>query len=76
LGIANIIKAVDPATIIVGGRITQAWDLVYPEMMAALAVRAFFGKNGHTSILPTSLSVKSPLLGAAALSIEKFFSDY
>jgi predicted NBD/HSP70 family sugar kinase len=75
LGIANIIKAVDPATIIIGGRITQAWEIVYPEMKSVLTMRAFFGKNGHTSILPTSLSVKSPLLGAAALSIGKFFSD-
>ncbi len=76
LGIANIIKAVDPATVIIGGRITQAWDIVYPEIMAVLTMRAFFGKNGHTSILPTSLSAKSPLLGAAALSIKNFFANY
>ena len=76
LGIANIIKAVDPAAIILGGRITRAWDIIYPEIMTIVTRRAFFGKKGITSILPTSLPAKSPLLGAAALTIRKFFTDY
>lgn len=76
LGIANIVKSVDPAAVIIGGRITGAWDIVYPQMMGVLTMRAFFGKAGNTSILPTSLAAKSPLLGAAALSIRKFFADY
>jgi predicted NBD/HSP70 family sugar kinase len=76
LGIANIIKAVDPTTIILGGRITRAWDIIYPEIMSIVTRRAFFGKKGITSILPTSLPAKSPTLGAAALTIRKFFADY
>lgn len=76
LGIANIIKSVDPSAIIIGGRITRAWDIIYPEMQSVLTKRAFFWKKGTTSILPTSLSSKSPLLGAAALSIRKFFAEY
>lgn len=76
LGIANIIKSVDPSAIIIGGRVTRAWDIIYPEMQAVLTKRAFFWTKGTTSILPTSLSSKSPLLGAAALSIRKFFAEY
>ncbi len=76
LGIANIVKSVDPAAVIIGGRITGAWDIVYPQMMTVLSMRAFFGKTRNTSILPTSLAARSPLLGAAALSIRKFFADY
>jgi predicted NBD/HSP70 family sugar kinase len=76
LGIANIIKSVDPSAIIIGGRITRAWDLVYPEIQSVLTKRSFFGKTGATSILPTSLSSISPLLGAAALSIRRFFAEY
>jgi hypothetical protein len=48
---------------------------MYPEIMKTLNKRAFFGKQGETRILPASLPTP-PLLGAAALSIRKFFTDY
>jgi predicted NBD/HSP70 family sugar kinase len=76
IGIVNIIKSVDPATVIIGGRITRAWNIIYPEMMSVVTKRGFYGRNGTTSILPTSLAAKSPLLGAAALAIRTFFSDF
>jgi N-acetylglucosamine repressor len=75
LGVANIIKSVDPEAIIIGGKITQAWHIIYPEIMETLKKRAFFGKPRETSILPASLPTP-PLLGAAALAIRKFFTDY
>jgi len=31
LGISNIIKSVDPKAVVIGGRITQMWDVIYPE---------------------------------------------
>jgi predicted NBD/HSP70 family sugar kinase len=74
-GIANIIRSFDPELIIVGGAITQAWNLVYPEIMETVNKRGFFGKQRNTTILPTSLSGNPPLLGAAALSIRKIFAD-
>jgi predicted NBD/HSP70 family sugar kinase len=46
LGIANVIKALDPEAIVIGGRITGAWDVVYPEIARTLlSKRAFFGKK-------------------------------
>jgi len=45
LGIANIIKALDPEAIVIGGKITGAWDIIYPEIMQTLSKRAFFGKK-------------------------------
>jgi len=74
-GIANIIRSFDPELIIVGGTVTQAWDLLYPEIMETVNKRGFFGKQRNTTILPTSLSSNPPLLGAAALSIRKIFAD-
>jgi hypothetical protein len=38
--------------------------------------RGFFGKQRNTFILPTSLTDNPPLLGAAALSIRKIFTDF
>ena len=74
-GIANIIRSFDPELIIVGGSVTQAWDIVYPEIMETVNKRGFFGKQRNTTILPTSLTGSPPLLGAAALSIRKIFAD-
>jgi N-acetylglucosamine repressor len=75
MGIANIIKAVDPDAIIIGGHICAAWDLIEPEIMEAVRTRGFFGKPATTMILPTSLAVRPSLLGAAALAQRKLFSD-
>jgi predicted NBD/HSP70 family sugar kinase len=75
IGIANIIKAVDPDAIIIGGHIRTAWDLIAPEIMEAVRKRAFFGKPSNTIILPTSLPVRPSLLGAAAIAQRRLFSD-
>ena len=75
LGIANIIKAVDPDAIVVGGEITREWDRIAPAIMEGVKMRGFFGKLGQTTILPTSLSGQPSLLGAATLSIRTFFTD-
>ena len=76
LGITNIIRAIDPRTIIIGGRITQAWELIYPEIIKVVEKRAFFGKRGSIAILPTSLNIRPRLLGAATLAIKEIFDDY
>jgi predicted NBD/HSP70 family sugar kinase len=75
IGIANIIKTVDPDAIIVGGHIRTAWDLIATEIMEEVRKRAFFGKSGSTMILPTSLTVRPSLLGAAAMAQRKLFTD-
>ncbi|OGU72729.1 MAG: hypothetical protein A2V93_04710 [Ignavibacteria bacterium RBG_16_34_14] len=76
LGIANIIKFIDPHVIIVGGRIIQAWDIIYPEINDVVKKRAFYGKRKVISILPTSLQIRPRLLGAATLAIKVIFDDY
>ncbi len=75
LGIADIILAVDPEAIVVGGLIIEAWDLVYPEIMNTVKRQAFFGKKRNTTILPSALHFSAPILGAAAVSIRKIFGQ-
>jgi N-acetylglucosamine repressor len=76
LGIANIIKAIDPHAIIIGGKITQVWDIIYPEIINVVTQRAYFGKKKIIKILPTSLRVLPRLLGAATLAIEQIFDGF
>jgi N-acetylglucosamine repressor len=76
LGIANIIKGLDPHAIILGGRIIQAWEIIYPEIIQVVKKRAFYGEKKKIIILPTSLKVRPRLLGAATLAIKEIFDDY
>lgn len=76
LGITHIIRAIDPQTIILEGAITKAWDIIFPEIINILEKRAFFGKKGKITILPTSLTIRPSVLGAATLAIKEIFNDY
>jgi len=76
LGIANIIKAIDPHSIVIGGKITQVWDIIYPEIIDVVTQRAYFGRKKVINILPTSLKTLPKLLGAATLAIEEIFDGY
>jgi glucokinase len=73
LGISNIIKAVDPDTIVIGGQITGAWDLVHPAIAAGVRKGGFYGKLDHTAIVPTTLGEQPSVLGAAAIAYRKSF---
>jgi predicted NBD/HSP70 family sugar kinase len=74
LGISNIIKAVDPDTIVIGGQITGVWDLMYPAIVAGVRKGGFYGKLDHATIQPTSLGEQPSVLGAAAISYRKLFA--
>ncbi len=76
LGIANIIKAVDPHSIVLGGKITQIWDIIYPQILEVVTQRAYFGREKIIKILPSSLKTLPKLLGAATIAIEEIFDGY
>lgn len=75
VGIANMVKAVDPAIIIVGGHITRIWDLIAPEVIASAHRRSFMGDGRGPAIVATSLTKRPSLLGAAALAMSKAFGE-
>ena len=76
LGISTIIKAVDPDAIVVGGRVTQVWDTIYPAIMSVVSQRIFPRTQRRTAILPTSLQERPTMLGGAALAIRQFFTGF
>jgi predicted NBD/HSP70 family sugar kinase len=75
-GISNIIRALDPQAIVLGGRILQVWDLIYPEILKGLSHRTFFGLEKSVKILHSSLKERPRLIGAATLALKEFFNDY
>lgn len=76
MGVAKIVNALDPQAIIIGGRIIQVWDTIYPEMFKTISQRSFFGKPRDIKILPSSLAADPRLVGAGTLVIKELFNDY
>jgi len=76
LGISNIVKALDPEAIVIGGRIIQAWDIIYPEIMKVVKSHVFFSIKPEIKILPSSLKIRPRLLGAATIALKEIFNDY
>ncbi len=76
LGISNILKAVDPEAVVIGGHIVKAWDIIFPEIQNIVKEHIFFDIKREVKILPTSLKIRPRLLGAATLALKEIFSDY
>ena len=76
VGIGDMISILDPEAVIVGGSITQVWDLVKDTISDAAHGRGTFARQTTATILPTSLADAPALIGAAALSIRKIFADF
>jgi predicted NBD/HSP70 family sugar kinase len=77
-GLIPIIYSINPGVIVLGGAITKAWDIIYPEIGRVLAsqVSRFF--SSHVTITPSTLPstvVDNPsLAGAIALVLARAFS--
>jgi N-acetylglucosamine repressor len=67
LGLASIVNTLDPDRIYIGGEITTAWDLIEPEVRAAMAERALLASHGDTEMVVVAAEEYPRLRGAAAL---------
>jgi len=76
VGIGDMIRILDPEMVVVGGSITQVWDLVGNDINNAAHGKGTFAHQRSIAVVPTSLMDNPALLGAAALSIRRIFTDY
>ncbi|NOT48325.1 MAG: ROK family protein [Acidobacteria bacterium] len=67
LGLATIINALDPWRIYIGGEITEAWDLIEPEVRDAIKERTLTGELGETPLKIVPAVEYPRLRGAVAL---------
>ncbi len=72
LGLSGIIQVLDPRMIILGGMLTDAWDIIHPE----LERQVYQWVDYKIELRRTSFEVKPGLAGAAALPIMDIFTDY
>jgi predicted NBD/HSP70 family sugar kinase len=66
-GLANIVKALNPHRICIGGEITAGWDLIEGVVHEALGERTLIAAAAQTEILTVPVEDHPRLRGAAAL---------
>jgi N-acetylglucosamine repressor len=74
LGLAAIVNALNPARIVVGGEIAAGWDLIKPQVVAALAERTLTQGTAATPVIPEPHDPQTRLRGAAALVVAPVFA--
>jgi predicted NBD/HSP70 family sugar kinase len=67
LGLASIINAIDPSQIYLGGEVTEAWDLIEPQVRDAIRERTLTNELGETAIRIVPAIEHPRLRGAVAL---------
>jgi len=74
LGIQNIILALDPHCIIIGGEISNFHNIWMEELKEKVFVKNSFYKQKDLELLPSRLGKDSSIIGAALLPVLKLFS--
>ena len=69
--IADCVNILNPTAVILGGGVSQDFDLFSEALMQTYQTRVFTRANPDTRILPTALGYHAALLGAATLALEK-----
>ncbi len=69
VGLANIMHLYDPAIIIVGGGVSNAWPLLEPAIHRAIRERAMAAYVQHTRVVRSQLGDDVGLLGAVSLAL-------
>jgi predicted NBD/HSP70 family sugar kinase len=67
LGLASVINAIDPSGVYIGGEITEAWDLIEPQVREAIRERTLTKELGATPIRIVPAAEHPRLRGAVAL---------
>src|SRR5262245_52964046 len=73
-GLIPVIYSINPEVIVLGGTITKAWEIIYPEIRRVLATQVTRFYATHVSITPSPLENKPRLVGAIALVLARAFS--
>lgn len=73
-GLIPVIYSINPEVIVIGGAISRAWDLLYPEIRRVMATQVTRFYASHVTITPSTLEAKPSLVGAISLVLARAFS--
>jgi glucokinase len=71
IGIANLLNALDPELIVIGGGMSQSLDLLMPGIVQEVERRAMVHHRGWLPVVRSKLGDDASLLGAAALAFKR-----
>ena len=74
VGISNIIKALSPEAVIVGGQMSRAWPLVASEIQAAVEKNNICRGLKVARIIPSTLGDEPRMMGALSLVLSSKFA--
>lgn len=75
LGLAGLVNVFNPTLIVLGGLFERIHPIVADRIDEALDERALRASRELVTIVPASLGVDAPVLGAAELALEPFLAD-
>jgi len=73
MALANLVNALNPQLIILGGMFAQGADLFLPIVERVLRQCAFAGLGEAVQMQPTTFGWRAGVIGAAALALASFF---
>jgi len=71
IGIANLINILNPAMVVIGGGVKEAWPLFIEATRREVQRRAFSYTAERTQIVPSLLGDDAGMVGAAAVALQK-----
>jgi predicted NBD/HSP70 family sugar kinase len=75
IGLAGIINVLNPELVLLGGRFAPAYPFIRTTLEAELDRRVLRAARGLVRVVPATLGVDAPLLGAAELALEPLLTD-
>lgn len=75
LGISNLLKALSPEAVIVGGEIARAWPLIADEVMNAVAQGSICRGLPSARVIASTLGDNTRLMGALSLVLARKFAS-
>lgn len=75
IAVANLLNLVNPARVVLGGRLTEAGPLLMDPLRAAVARRALWSSVAGSELVISPLGDQAVALGAATLLLEGLLDD-
>ena len=75
IGLAGLVNVLNPRLIVLGGLHGRIHPYVHDVLHAELGRRALPAPRALVSVVPASLGVDAPLVGAAELAFEPLLAD-
>ena len=75
IGLAGVINILNPQLVLIGGRFAPSYPVLRTALEAELDRRVLRASRRLVRVIPATLGVDAPLLGAAELAFEPLLSD-